>query len=395
MMSDPLLLAKLLHERLTGTITPEDSARLDAWLDLSASNRQFAEELEDEQWLGRLLIRERADEEEGIEVQLMERAKSQLVFAAPAIPVKPSGKLIIRKWWWAAAAAVILAAGLYLWPLTTETGKGKIVETEAVDITPGRSGAILTLADGTQLSLDSVRNGMVALEGGATAKIVDGRLVYNESTDQITYNTMSTPKGRIFQITLPDGSNVWLNSASSIRYPTVFKGDQRKVEIKGEAYLEIAKDPRKPFYVVLENNAAVQVLGTSFNVNAYTNEENIKTTLIEGVIEVKSPQGILKRLIPGEQAQLDGNNITVVNANVDQVIAWKNGVFDFTGKELKAALREVARWYDLDVVYEVEPAAGEIVGKMQMNLALPQVMNILKGLDINYRIDGRRLIITK
>ena len=395
MMSDPLLLAKLLHERLTGSITPEDSARLDAWLELSASNRQFAEELEDEQWLGKLLVRERADEEEGIEVKLMERAKSQLVFAAPAVPGKSSGKLITRKWWWAAAAAVILAAGLYLWPLTTEKGEGKMAETEAVDITPGRSGAILTLADGTQLSLDSVRNGMVALEGGATAKIVDGRLVYNESTDQITYNTMSTPKGRIFQITLPDGSNVWLNSASSIRYPTAFKGNQRKVEIKGEAYLEIAKDPRKPFYVVLENNAAVQVLGTSFNVNAYTNEENIKTTLIEGAIEVKSPQGLLKRLIPGEQAQLDGNNIKVVNANVDQVIAWKNGVFDFTGKELKAALREVARWYDLDVVYEVEPAAGEIVGKMQMNLALPQVMNILKGLDINYRIDGRRLIITK
>jgi ferric-dicitrate binding protein FerR (iron transport regulator) len=167
------------------------------------------------------------------------------------------------------------------------------------------------------------------------------------------------------------------------------------VEIKGEAYLEIARNPKMPFYVVLENNAAIQVLGTSFNVNAYADEENIKTTLIEGAIEVKSPQGTVKRLLPGEQAQLMGSDIRVVDANIEQVIAWKYGVFDFTGKELKTALREVARWYDLEVVYEVEPAAGEIVGKMQMNLALPQVMNILKGLDINYRIDGRRLIITK
>ncbi|WP_164735470.1 FecR family protein [Pseudoflavitalea rhizosphaerae] len=395
MMFDPLLLAKLLHERLTGEISPEDSVRLEAWLELSAANRQFAKELEDEQRLGELLKRERADEEEEIEIKLMERAKSQIVFSKPVVPVRSSGNLLIRKWWWAAAAVVILAAGLYFWPLITETEKEKIVQKEAVDITPGRSGAILTLANGSQMSLDSVRNGIVTLEGGATAKVVDGKLIYNESTDRITYNTMSTPKGRIFQLTLPDGSNVWLNAASSIRYPTAFKGNQRRVEIKGEAYLEVARNPRMPFYVVLENNTELQVLGTSFNVNAYTNEENIKTTLIEGSIEVKPPQGIPKRLIPGEQAQLDGNTISVVNANVDQVIAWKNGVFDFTGKELKAALREVARWYDLEVVYEVEPASGEIVGKMQMNLALSQVMNILKGLEINYRIEGRRLIITK
>jgi hypothetical protein len=384
----------LLHERLTGSITREDSARLDAWLELSASNRQFAEEMEDEQLLGKLLIRERTDEEAGIETLLMQRAKSQLVFTQNTVPLRTSGNLLIRKWWWAAAAVLILGTGLYFWPFSG-TKKEKLVEKENIHITPGRSGAILTLADGSQMSLDSVRDGIVALEGGATAKIVDGKLVYNESTDQISYNTMSTPKGRIFQITLPDGSNVWLNSASSIRYPTAFKGNNRKVEIKGEAYLEIARNPKMPFYVVLENNAAIQVLGTSFNVNAYADEENIKTTLIEGAIEVKSPQGTVKRLLPGEQAQLMGSDIRVVDANIEQVIAWKYGVFDFTGKELKTVLREVARWYDLEVVYEVEPAAGEIVGKMQMNLALPQVMNILKGLDINYRIDGRRLIITK
>lgn len=394
MMSDPLLLAKLLHERLMGTITPEDSALLNAWLELSVANRRFAEELDDEQWLGELLFRERADEENGIESLLMERAKSQLVFSEPAVPVKPSVNFFIRKWRWAAAAVVIIAATLYFWPFK-EVDKNKIAGKEHVDVTPGRTGAILTLANGSQVSLDSIQNGVVTLEGGSIAKIVDGKLIYSENTDQVTYNTMSTPKGRIFQIILPDGSNVWLNSASSIRYPTAFKGDQRKVEIKGEAYLEIARNPRMPFYVVLENNAEVQVLGTSFNVNAYTNEENIKTTLVDGAIEVKSPAGVVRRLVPGEQAQLDGNNINIVTANVDQVIAWKNGVFDFTGKEVKAALREIARWYDLEVVYEVEPAAGEIVGKMQMNLALSQVMNILKGLDINYRIDGRRLIITK
>ncbi len=304
MMIDPLLLAQLLHERLGGSISPEDSARLDAWLELSAANRQFAEEMEDEQLLGKLLIRERTDEEEGIETLLMKKAKSQLEFTQATVPLRSSGNLLIRKM----VVGGSRSADTRSWSVLLAFSGAKhekLVEKENIDITPGRSGAILTLADGSQMSLDSVRDGIVALEGGVTAKIVDGRLVYNKSTDQITYNTMSTPKGRIFQITLPDGSNVWLNSASSIRYPTAFKGNNRKVEIGAEAYLEIARDPKMPFYVVLENNAAVQVLGTSFNVNAYADEENIKATLIEGAIEVKSPQGAMKKAFTRRAGSID------------------------------------------------------------------------------------------
>lgn len=302
----------------------------------------------------------------------------------------------LRRWGWAAASILVILVGVgaYLLYEKKEKNEKSTVIAQAGEIVPGKQGAILTLQNGSMISLDSIRNGKIELEDGTTAMVVDGKLIYDENASAELYNTMSTPKGRIFQLSLPDGSNVWLNAGSSIRFPTAFKGNDRVVKITGEAYLEVAKNPKMPFRVELDKGSTVDVLGTTFNVNAYTNEESVNTTLIDGAVEV-SANGRKQRLAPGQQARTTENDIKVVAANIEQVIAWKNGLFDFTGKDIKMVLREIARWYDLDLVYEVEPVAGEIAGKMQMNLALPQVMKILSGLDIHYKTEGRKLIITK
>lgn len=324
--------------------------------------------------------------------QSLQDARAQV--APPAIPAVHRVHFI-RRWGWVAASVIIIAAGLLYFLTDRKEEKGTApVLAESGEVVPGKYGALLTLSDGSVVSLDTIRNGRVELEGGATARVLDGKLIYDEKAGAEVFNTMSTPEGRIFQITLPDGTNVWLNAGSSIRYPTAFKGKDRTVKITGEAYLEVAKNPALPFRVELENQSAIEVLGTSFNVNAYRNEETVNTTLIEGAVVV-SADGVRQRLSPGQQAQVAGKNIKLANANVEQVIAWKNGLFDFTGKDIKVVLREIARWYNLEIVYEVEPGPEEIMGKMQRNLALPQVMKILNGLDIHYKIEGRKLIIAK
>jgi len=301
---------------------------------------------------------------------------------------------------WMAAAAILLVFGTavtfyFLSPKVHKEVSPSVVHTTK-EITPGRQGAILTLADNSQVLLDTVKNGVVvALQGGTKARVVNGNLIYDSKGAKVVYNTITTPNGRQYQLTLPDGTNVWLNSGSSIRYPTAFLGAERSVIITGEAYLEVTKNAKMPFRVNLDNKTEIQVLGTRFNVNAYHDESAIKTTLLEGSVNVKA-NGMTKILMPGQQAQISGKEMLhVVNANVSQVVAWKNGLFDFTGKDVKSVLREIARWYDLDLVYESEPANREIVGKMQMSLSLSLVMETLKDLDINYTIQGRKLIISK
>lgn len=317
-----------------------------------------------------------------------------LATASEQIPVRKMNRM---KWLVAASVAVIAIATVYLLlPSGNQQHQTTTASTKAKDIEPGHQGAILTLADHSQVLLDTIKNGSVlALQGGSSARVVDGSLVYDTKGSEITYNTISTPKGRQYRVTLPDGTIVWLNSGSSVHYPTVFKGNERIVDITGEAYLEVTRNAKMPFKVNLENKTSIQVLGTSFNVNAYTDEPFIRTTLVEGSISVNNNKQHQK-LIPGQQAQINGEDeIKVTEANISQVIAWKEGLFDFNNRDVKSVLREIARWYDLELVYESEPTVNDIVGKMQRNLALSQVMLTLSDLDIHYRIEGRKLIVSK
>lgn len=301
----------------------------------------------------------------------------------------------LRKWSWAAASIIILLgviAYFYIRPARVEQDP-ILVRTDSMEIQPGKSGAILTLADGSRVSLDSIQNGVIALQGGARAKVVNGTLLYEGKGQEMLYNTMSTPKGRQFQVTLPDGTGVWLNAASSIRYPTAFAGAERKVEITGEVYFEVKKDIR-PFIVSADNRAEVTVLGTSFNVNSYSNEAGVKTTLLEGAVQVsKGGQTVIIK--PGEQADVQKNITVVKGVALEKVMAWKAGLFNFENVSLGEAMRQLERWYDIEVVYEKGIPNIELDGEMSKDITLNGLMNVLKELGVRYRLEGRKLTVLR
>jgi ferric-dicitrate binding protein FerR (iron transport regulator) len=310
--------------------------------------------------------------------------------------------------WWAVAAVllVIIATGTWRW---LQPYKAPVVATTQVyDVAPGKDGAILTLADGTTVVLDSLGNGVVATQKGARLLLHNGQLAY-AAGDPVNgapvYNKMTTPRGRQFQLILPDGTKVWLNAASSIKYPTAFLAGERRVELEGEAYFEVAKNAEKPFFVKINDKTEVEVLGTHFNVNAYPDEDIMHTTLLEGAVRVNCAFGI-GFLKPGDQASVvragyvhpAGStkwNLRVTAVNTQQFVAWKEGVFDFGYvNNLQAVMRQLARWYDVEIVYEKNVPNLEIWGKMQRNLTLVQVLKVLKGMDLNFRLEeGRRLVI--
>lgn len=311
-----------------------------------------------------------------------------------------------RRWGWAAAAILLLATGTaFLWmhrqqPVKPDSRRPLAITT---DIMPGKTGAVLTLSDGRQLVLDTLPEGVVATQNGSRVVLKKGQLVY-DMTGQIAaavaYNTMTTPKGRQFHMLLPDGSGVWLNAASSITYPTVFTGGERQVAITGEAYFEVAKNTTMPFRVKVNKHAEMDVLGTSFNVNAYPEEVSIHTTLLEGAVWVNknNPAGNGVLLKPGQQARIvpEANGETVMvydNVDTDKVIAWKNGLFNFEDASLDEVLRQVGRWYDVEIVYEKGIPRIEFGGKLNRNKTLSAVIQALGDAGVHCRLEGRTLII--
>ncbi|RXK86160.1 FecR family protein [Filimonas effusa] len=316
--------------------------------------------------------------------------------AEPASPQRSS--FFLRPWRWTAAAAIlIVVAALSLVIVTRQPAKNTANNpVAATDILPGKQGAILTLENGSQISLDTVKNATLALQGGVNAKVINGALIYEGNENVTAYNTMSTPRSRQFHLTLADGTQVWLNSASAIRYPVSFTAEKRLVEVTGEAYFEVAADPAKPFIVRVNGKAEVEVLGTAFNINAYDNEANIRTTLLQGAVAVSAATVSEKvRLHPGQQAKLTSNNIQVVeNVAVDKVIAWKNGKFNFEGLSFAEISRELERWYDIEIIFEGKMPDKAIWGGMSKDVPLSGVLEYFKGLDIRYRQEGRTLIIS-
>ncbi|HXO76303.1 MAG TPA: FecR family protein, partial [Puia sp.] len=273
---------------------------------------------------------------------------------------------------YAAAAAIILLASTIFLITRNTTSKPTIAAIKpqpSNKIKPGTQKAMLTLADGTVVTLDSTANGKIAQQGATQVmKLANGQIRYQTANttaerDKVAYNVMSTPMGGQYQLTLPDGSNVWLNAGSSITYPTAFPGNTREVKITGEVYFEVAKDKNKAFHVTA-GDQEIEVLGTHFNINAYTDEDHIKTSLLEGAVKVN------KVLLQPGQAFTHGK---VEPTNVDQDIAWKNGVFNFNNQTLAQVMRQLARWYDLEIIYPQGIPQKEYGGEIGRNLTLDQV----------------------
>ncbi len=377
-----------------------------------------AEKLELAEWIGRqtddtMLQQVLGDAwESHVPLILMPDEMSDRIVAAMfgrsmgtvAMPELPGTKVVplrsYRKVWWA-AAGILLLGGAGLWSWQHQPAPAPVAESRQQryrnEVMPGTNRAMLTLADGSMIALDSAGNGVLGRQGAVKIiKQSNGELAYvGNSSGEVMFNTMSTPRGGQYHLTLPDGTQVWLNAASSITYPAAFTGKERKVTVKGEAYFEVTANANMPFRVGA-GNAEITVLGTRFNVNAYTEEPTIRTTLVDGAVSVAAGKASAL-LHPGMQAKVGKDNILNVTENIDtdETIAWKNGFFQFTDADMPTVMRQIEKWYDVNVSYEGAIPEKSFGGGMQRSLPLTKVLGILEENGVKFRIEGKNIIVLK
>jgi len=348
--------------------------------------------------------------EEADEVELDSRMLRIYDQLKPNLTARNEQETILRpirnyfKYSIAAAILVVFSVGLYFYNNNNGEPKegGLTAQHQGNDVNPGGNKAILTLADGSKISLTDAENGELAKQAGIiVTKTKDGQLVYeisaeNSASNKLVYNTISTPAGGQYQINLPDGTTVWLNALSSLKYPTIFNATERKVVLTGEAYFEVAKNPNQPF-VVSTNGAGraqdVTVLGTHFNINSYKNEEATKTTLLEGSVKVGVSIEDNATLVPGQQAILK-NKLKVIKVDATQAIDWINGNFYLNDENIEGVMRKLERWYDVDVVYKGKIPNVDFGGEISRSKKLSEVLKALEATrTIHFKIDGRRVTV--
>lgn len=318
---------------------------------------------------------------------------------APAALTPPARGQQRRLYWWSAAAAALLLSVAGWYQYSHYRDQQHVAAVQPVhDALPGTSKAVLTLADGTTVPLDSAGASQIEEKDGTRINKGQGSLVYDHSgntEEKVLFNTLATPRGGEYQITLPDGSRVWLNAASSLRFPTRFAGNDRTVYLNGEAYFEITPNAQQPFHVQLSDNQQITVLGTSFNVMNYADENNITTTLVTGKVMVSGPGGQQAVLAPSQQAVITkgASHLSVSEADIDKTIAWKTGMFEFEDDDLPSVMRQLARWYDVTVVYEGAVPDQHYSGSIRKTAALSQALRILQTAGIRYSITNKTIII--
>lgn len=316
-------------------------------------------------------------------------------------PVPVSYMRSFKKVFVAAAVFICMLAGIFFITQRTKEKKvaQKIIKEELKkDIAPGENKAILTLADGSVIALDSTAKGKLAEHGNTKVLTIDaGKLSYQQTNagkqKEVQYNTVSTPRGGQYQVVLPDGSKVWLNAASSLKFPVFFNGKERNVELNGEAYFEIAHNEKQPFKVNVKG-VEVLVLGTHFNINAYDDEGTIKTTLLQGSVrETITDKQQSVTITPGQQAQVGNDKLIKVINDVDlvQVVAWQSGLFEFNNSDLATIMRQISRWYDVDILYESKPGNAKFGGGISKHLPLSEVLQLLQANGVKFKLEGRVL----
>lgn len=300
----------------------------------------------------------------------------------------------LRRGWVRYAAAIILIAGAATAIVVTsgrQSGKTADVSRNsmAVDILPGTNRAVLTV-DNKQIDLASDKTGITV---GKTIAYTNGEKL-SEAGKMLM---LTTPNGGQYQLVLPDGTKAWLNAASAISFPSTFEGGKRQIKVSGEVYLEVAKDKAHPFLVDVDGQSTIEVLGTSFNVNAYDDETAIKTTLIDGSVRVGTSRGTLTNnviLKPGEQARQPASaEIAVQSADLSQALAWKNGLFNFNGLTVREVLHQLARWYDIKVRIQGKEPEFRFMGEMYRSATFPEVLKMLQKMEVRYRMEGKTLIV--
>jgi ferric-dicitrate binding protein FerR (iron transport regulator) len=308
--------------------------------------------------------------------------------------------------WTAAAVLIVVLSGTYFLSgryALQQTAPTTIAVPPQNRVLPGGNKAILTLSNGSKITLDSAANGHLAQQGNAdVVKLANGQLAYTVSGavgNQTLYNTMCTPRGGQYQLILPDGTKVWLNAASSIKYPTAFSGKERRLEISGEAYFEVAKNPNMPFKLTM-NGVEIEVLGTHFNVMTYPEEHMVQTTLLEGSVKIKK-DGSENLLLPGEQGSvMDDNDHTATfrksrlqAIDIEEAVAWKNGMFQFNEAGIETIMKQVARWYDVDIIYKGS-FPYVFVATISRNEELSKLLMLLELTNkVRFKVDNRKIIV--
>jgi transmembrane sensor len=399
-MKQPKQISRLLFKYLRDRLTVQEAIKLEQWKQQSEENRLFFEEL------CKGVAFQRSETRKPLPGNLEERIFGKINTQIPEL----QGRVVkMRHHWWkyaasAAAVLVLIVSGFFM--LSRQGGDNTIAKSQVEKVmlhdvdAPETNHASITLADGKMLDLSKSSDGTLASQGKMElVKTTDGLIIYKAATGKmggtIQWNTLTNPKGsNVIGMILEDGTKVWLNAGSSLTYPVAFIGNERKVSITGEAYFEVAKNKQKPFRV-RRDKTEVEVLGTHFNVNAYADQQFIKVTLLEGSVKVNngSNSGLLK---PGEQAKVDDNNINVrSDINIDQVMAWKNGYFSFDKSTATEVMQELARWYNIEVVYEGEVPDEQFGGELRRNSKLSSVLKILEKSGVNFRINGNTVTVHK
>ena len=403
---NPSKLQNLLRQYFDDTISPSDYKELLEYL--KTVDPDILEKVIDEEMLdlesGEAFSKRQSD-------KVFNRIKNDPRFTANARQEQdeePQTKILkfYQQAWFRIAAAILVFAAAGIWGVKLRNTQTKpdevVISHQLVKIVPGSQQATLTMSNGKVIVLNNAANGVLANVGGS--KIVkqgEGRIVYDSkeggpANNQIAYNTLTTPRGGEYQVVLPDGTKVWLNAASSITYPVRFTGNDRRVKLTGEAYFEVAKNKEKPFYVAM-SDAQVRVLGTHFNISAYNDDDAITTTLLEGSVQVtKNNSAVLIK--PGQQAVAthSSNEISVSDANIEDAMAWKNGLFIFNDDNITGIMKKVSRWYDVDVYYEGELNDQKFGGSYHRSKGINELLQYLEMIGkIHFKIQGRRITVMK
>lgn len=369
------------------TLTESEQDELDAWVSASEENLLLFEDLTDENKV-----------EESL--RFLDQVNTEKALRRIKVKIgmrKKIGKTA-RLWYYGIAASVILAIGVFAFFTLTNRNAGKDEKKIIVsqpDIAPGGNKAVLIMGDGSIISLTDAVNGLLRNENGtAISKTATGELTYSTGNPaegaSTVYNTLSTPRGGQYKVVLPDGSKVWLNASSSLKYPTAFIGTDRVVELTGEGFFEVAKNKARPFKVRLPEASEVEVLGTSFNVMTYGDEASQQTTLIEGSVKMSNNNSeiILK---PGEQGLVSTGGKLHVNRSVNthEITAWKDGNFDFRNASIETIMRQVQRWYDVDVVYRAK-IQHEFNADVSRNEPVSQLLRLLELTNrVHFKIENK------
>ena len=390
---DPIFIqAELILKFLRNELTVAEKAELDTWLSEGEANRKLFNELTDEATVQS-------------EINLMEQFPAngawEVIAAKTVHAPKPVNSIRkMQPWYFMAAAAFLLIASVTVFQLwNKQTVKTESVKTElekASSIAPGTNKALLTIADGSVIEIGEASNGLLSKQNNVDLLVNDGEISYkpNGKDEEVLFNTITTPKGGQYRLVLADGTKVWLNAASSLKYPTAFIGNERNVELQGEGYFEVAHNASKPFKVLIEGKGAVTALGTQFNINSYADESFTKTTLIEGKVKVSSGNDVVV-LMPNQQARIPEAGKIYFEAGVDteEVIAWKNGRFIFKSANIEHIMKQIARWYDIEVTYKNKNNEDKFSGIVSRSGNLSDVLRIMSEGGVKFKVDEKNIIV--